>query len=69
MENDTRVFFCSIEGNTNLFGVTISTSKRIFFLKKAIWEECNNGALRDVNAQDLVLWQVSRFSGGYQVCS
>jgi len=69
MANDTRVFFCLIEGDTNPFEVTVPTGKSISFLKKVIWEECNNGPLRDINVRDLVLWKVSRFSRNYPVCS
>ena len=69
MANDTRVLFCLIEGDTNPFEVTVSTGKSISFLKEVIQEKRKNGPLRDVDAADLVLWKVSRFSRNYPVCS
>jgi len=68
MENDTRVLFCLIEGETNPFSVTISTDKNISILKQVIWDVCKN-VLRDVDAPYLVLWRVSRFSRNYLACS
>jgi len=64
MENDTRVLFCLIEGDTNPFSVTVSTDKSISFLKKVIGEQCP-----DVLFRYLVLWKVSRFSRNYLACS
>jgi hypothetical protein len=69
MANDTRVLFCLIEGDTNLFEVTVSTGKSISFLKEVIQEKRKYGPLRDVDAAGLVLWKVSRFSCNYPVCS
>jgi len=67
MANDTRVLFCLIEGDTNLFEVTVSTGESICFLKEVIQEKRKNRLLRDVDAADLVLWKVSRFSRNYPV--
>jgi len=69
MENDTRVLFCLIEGDTNPFGVTVSAGKDISTLKQDIWDVRKYGPLRDVNGQGLVLWKVSRFSRNCLVCS
>jgi Crinkler effector protein N-terminal domain len=69
MADDTRVLFCLIERDAKLFQVTVSTGESIAFLKKVIWEEGKNGPLRDVDAADLVLWKVSRFSRNYPVFS
>jgi len=69
MANDTRVLFCLIQGDSNPFEVTVSTGKSISFLKEVIQEKRKNGPLRDVDAADLVLWKVSRFSRNYPVCS
>ena len=69
MANDTRVLFCLIQGETDPFEVTVSTSKSISSLKGVIQEKCKNVALRDVDAADLVLWKVSHFLRNYPVCS
>ena len=69
MANDTRALFCLIQGDTNIFEVTVSTGKSISFLKEVIQKKRKNGALRDVDAADLVLWKVSRFSRNHPVCS
>jgi len=68
MENDTRVLFCLIEGDTDAFDVTVPTYKSISSLKKVIWDECKN-TFRDVDARYLVLWKVSHFRRNYPVCS
>ena len=70
MENDTRVLFCLIEGDTDAFEVTVPTDRSIYFLKKVIQDACKN-TLRDVDAKYLVLWKVSasRCSRNYPVCS
>lgn len=65
MANDTCSLFCLIEGDTNPFQVTVSAGQSIYFLKEVILEQ----AFRDVDAVDLVLWKVSRFSRNYPVCS
>ena len=69
MADDTRVLFCIIQGDTNLFEVTVSTGKSISFLKEVIQKKRKNGALRDVDAADLVLWKVSHFIRNHPVCS
>lgn len=58
MADDTRVLSCLIQGDTNIFEVTVSTGKSISFLKEVIQKKRKNGALRDVDAADLVLWKV-----------
>ena len=69
MANDTRALFCLIQDDPNPFKVTVSTSETISSLSRAIREERKNGTLRDVDAVDLVLWKVRRFSRSYPVCS
>ena len=69
MANDTRVLFCLIQGETQLFKVTVSTGEDIYFLKKGIQERRKNRALCNVDARDLVLWKVSHFRHNYPVCS
>ena len=69
MANDTRVLFCLIQGDTNIFRVTVSTGEDIGVLKEVIQEKRKNNALRDVDAADLVLWTVSHFLRNYPVCS
>jgi hypothetical protein len=60
MENNTRVLFC--------LSYCLHWQEYIF-PENIIWEQRKNGALRDVDAADLVLWKVSRFSRNYPVCS
>ena len=70
MENDTRVLFCLVEGDTNPFEVTVPAGRSISFLKEVIYEKINKGPLRDTfPASDLVLWKVIYFSRNFPLCN
>jgi Crinkler effector protein N-terminal domain len=56
------MLFCLLEGDTVPFSVEVSSDTNIFSLKKSIRSEHNFRLLRGVDAVDLVLWKVSRFT-------
>ena len=69
MANDARRLIVLIDGDNDPYQAIVSTNDDLFFLKKVIWEGGKNSDFRDVDAEDLVLWKVSRFSRSYPVCS
>ena len=50
---------CFIKGDSIPFRVTPAGEAEIDDLKDLVWERKKNGVLRDTDASDLVLWQVS----------
>jgi hypothetical protein len=60
MTNDThRDLWCFIKGDPNAFEVTVPVDVSIGRLKKLVWEQRKNGALRENDAADLALLKVS----------
>jgi len=62
MDNDTHLeleLWCLIKGDSKMFDVTPLRTTRISRLKDLIWEKRKNGALKNTDATDLVLWKVS----------
>jgi hypothetical protein len=60
MANDThRMFWFLIKGDSNPFEIAVPDNASISRLQKLVWEERKNGALRGVDAADLMILKVS----------
>jgi hypothetical protein len=53
-----RTLWCLIESNPSPFEVTAPANASVDHLKRLVQKERKNGALRNVDASDLVLWKV-----------
>lgn len=58
-DDEVRVLWCFIKGDSTAFEVTAPVRASIGRLKKLVWEERKHGVLRETDATDLVLWKVS----------
>lgn len=57
-DDEARTLWCLIEGESTPFKVMAHLNTDINDLKKVVREERKNGALRNVDASDLILWKV-----------
>ena len=55
----SRKLMCLIEGESNLFEVTVSRDYAVSVLKEEIAKKRELGILKDVDPQTLELWKVS----------
>ena len=57
-DDAARTLWCLIESESAPFQVTAPVYASIYDLKVLVHEKCKNGALRNVDASDLILWKV-----------
>ena len=60
-DDQVRVLIGLVEGHSAVFQVKVPSNKSVLYLMKLVWEEKKKGALRDVDASDLILLKVSTF--------
>jgi Crinkler effector protein N-terminal domain len=55
-----RLLICIVEGESAVLQIKVPIDSSVLDIKKLVLEESRNGALRDVDSKDLVLWKVCR---------
>ena len=68
-DDEVRVLWCLIQGNSTVFKVTASVDVDVSDLKKLVQEEHKNGMLSTTDAADLELWKACNSRGKRGQCS
>jgi len=59
-KNTNLILYCLIDVNTTPFRVSCPPNTDVYDMKTLIHEAGKHGALRNIDAKDLVIWKVSK---------